>query len=380
MERNSAEENKTLRGELTAEQCAKFTVLESHYKRLERVLGKIPQEELGKLLPKRMGYQRSRIYELQSPLNDRWSILYRSILHENCAAVHEFLLRGENALNFGNETYQITDKHIAEFADELQQREYSRGTVDNYIRSMKAYTAWNGGELSKEHIIAWKKHLAAQHAPATVNAMLAGLNCFLRIQGWNTCCVRLLRLQRRIFLEPKQELTREEYQSLVKTARYLGRERLALVMETICATGIRVSEITYITVEAVKQGKSEISLKGKIRTILLPNKLRRRLLKYARKLHISTGPIFRTRTGRALSRTQIWTEMKHLCRYAGIAERKVFPHNLRHLFARVFYQAYKDVVKLADILGHSSINTTRVYLLTTSAEHIQKLDHLALLC
>lgn len=222
--------------------------------------------------------------------------------------------------------------------------------------------------------------LSSTACPGYCQCHAGGIELLLRIQGWNTCCVRLLRLQRRIFLEPKQELTREEYQSLVKTARYLGRERLALVMETICATGIRVSEITYITVEAVKQGKSEISLKGKIRTILLPNKLRRRLLKYARKLHISTGPIFRTRTGRALSRTQIWTEMKHLCRYAGIAERKVFPHNLRHLFARVFYQAYKDVVKLADILGHSSINTTRIYLLTTSAEHIQKLDHLALLC
>lgn len=283
-------------------------------------------------------------------------------------------------MDSGNKIYQITDRHIIGFAEELQQREYSSGTIDNYIRSVKAYASWTGGKLSKKHIMAWKKHLAAQYAPATVNAMLAGLNCFLDAQGWNDCRVRLLRLQKRGFLRPEQELKREEYQSLVQAARCLGRERLALVMETMCATGIRVSEVACITVEAVKRGKSEIALKGKIRTILLPNKLCRRLLRYARKLHISTGSVFRTRTGHALSRTQIWAEMKHLCRSAGVAEGKVFPHNLRHLFARVFYQAYKDVVKLADILGHSSVNTTRIYLLTTGAEHIRQLEHLDLLC
>ena len=274
----------------------------------------------------------------------------------------------------------ILESDIIRFRNELQKKEYSKGTIESYGRSVSAFRKWSNGTLDKSIVIAWKMHLMACYAPVTVNAMLSGLNCFLKFKGLMDYQVRLLKIQRRSFSNPNRELDKREYQKLVQTARILGKERLALIMETICATGIRVSEVPFVTVEAARQGRTEISLKGKIRTILLPNKLCHRLLKYARRLRIFTGPIFCTKTGHPLSRVQIWAEMKRMCRMAGVAESKVFPHNLRHLFAKVFYQTYKDVVKLADILGHSSINTTRIYLLTTGTEHIRQLEHLALLC
>ena len=192
--------------------------------------------------------------------------------------------------------------------------------------------------------------------------------------------MKALRLQRRSFREAERELDREEYRTLVRTARTLGRERLALVMETICATGIRVGEVPYITVEALRRGKAVVALKGKVRTILLPEKLCKKLLKYVKRQKITSGEVFLTGGGKRLSRVQIWAEMKRLCCAAGVAADKVFPHNLRHLFARTFYRACQDVVKLADILGHSSIETTRIYLLTTGTEHLRQLERLGLLC
>ena len=229
-------------------------------------------------------------------------------------------------------------------------------------------------------VLTWKAQLTAQYAPATVNAMLAGLNRFFDFAGRPECRVKVLRLQRRSFREAERELDRGEYRALVRTARTLGRERLALVMETICATGIRVGEMPFITVEAACRGRTDVALKGKVRTIFLPDRLCRRLLQYARKQKIASGEIFLTGGGKRLSRTQIWAEMKRLCCAAGVAADKVFPHNLRHLFARTFYRACQDVVKLADILGHSSIETTRIYLLTTGAEHLRRLERLGLLC
>ena len=229
-------------------------------------------------------------------------------------------------------------------------------------------------------VLTWKAQLTAQYAPATVNAMLAGINRFFAFMGWPECKVKALRLQRRSFREAERELDREEYRTLVRTARTLGRERLALVMETICATGIRVGEVPYITVEALRRGKAVVALKGKVRTILLPEKLCKKLLKYAKRQKITSGEVFLTGGGKRLSRVQIWAEMKRLCCAAGVAADKVFPHNLRHLFARTFYRACQDVVKLADILGHSSIETTRIYLLTTGAEHLRRLERLGLLC
>ena len=209
--------------------------------------------------------------------------------------------------------------------------------------------------------------------------MLVGLNGFFQFMGWEGCKVRSLRLQRRLFREDSRELTREEYDRLTAAAHALGRERLALLMEAICATGIRVSEVRYLTVEAAERGRAEIALKGKIRTILIPGKLRKKLLKYARKNKTASGEIFLTRNGKGMSRKQIWAEMKAICQAAGVAPSKVFPHNLRHLFARTFYKVCRDVAKLADVLGHSSIETTRIYLISTGAEHARELEKLGLI-
>ena len=275
---------------------------------------------------------------------------------------------------------RIDPARLAAFQAELLRKEYSVGTVENYLRAVRAFARWSGGMVDRGLVLTWKAQLTAQYAPATVNAMLAGINRFFAFMGWPECKVKPLRLQRRSFREAERELDREEYRTLVRTARTLGRERLALVMETICATGIRVGEVPYITVEALRRGKAVVALKGKVRTILLPEKLCKKLLKYVKRQKITSGEVFLTGGGKRLSRVQIWAEMKRLCRAASVAADKVFPHNLRHLFARTFYQASRDVVQLADILGHSSIETTRIYLLTTGAEHLRRLERLGLLC
>lgn len=279
------------------------------------------------------------------------------------------------------ETRRITEGSIIQFETYLRLREYSEGTTANYIRSVRTFAAWNrGAAVTRAQAISWKRSLIAQRAPSTVNAMLAGINKFFAFQSWSDCRLKPLRLQRRSFREPERQLEQEEYRRLVQTARAAGQHRLALLMETLCSTGIRVGETPYITVESARSGVVSISLKGKIRTILLPGKLRRRLLQYARESSIVSGAIFRTGRGTPLSRTQIWSEMKRLCRAAGVAATKVFPHNLRHLFARTYYRLCRDVVKLADILGHSSIDTTRIYLLSTGTEHLRQMERMGLLC
>ncbi len=276
--------------------------------------------------------------------------------------------------------HKLTGAQIAAFGRYLRKEEKSPGTREKYCRDIWAFSAWlDGRGLTKEVVTAWKEHLAAErYAPVTINSMLASVHAFLRFTGWGECRVKYLKLQRRLFREDSRELTREEYGRLLDTARDLGRERLALVMETMGATGIRVSEVKYITAEAVLAGRAEISLKGKVRTILLPGKLCRKLLKYAKRKKIASGEIFLTGDGNSLSRKQIWAEMKALCQRAGVAASKVFPHNLRHLFATAFYRACKDIAKLADLLGHSSIETTRIYLVSTGAEHSQQLERLGL--
>lgn len=233
--------------------------------------------------------------------------------------------------------------------------------------------------MTKELTATWKSCLLEQgYAPVTINSMLSALNGLFKFLGWNECQVKFLKIQRRLFRDTNRELTRNEYDRLLATAKELGRDRLALLIETIGATGIRVSEVKYITVEAAQKGKAEISLKGKIRVILLSAKLCRKLLKYAKKQKTASGTIFRTKSGKELSRRQIWAELKGLCKHAGVAPTKVFPHNLRHLFATIFYKACKDIVKLADVLGHSSIETTRIYLVTSGIEHQRQLDRLGL--
>jgi len=277
--------------------------------------------------------------------------------------------------------YNITSEMIQTFARNLYVNEKSSGTIEKYLRDVRAFAAWlEKRALNKETVIAWKEHLrAAGYAPATINSMLIAVNQFFRFQGWEELRVKTLRIQRRIFRSRDKELTKEEYVRLIDTAHDLGRERLALLMETICATGIRVSEVRYITVEAVQAGRAEIALKGKIRTILLPGKLRRKLLKYAKKQKTASGEIFLSRNGKGLSRRQIWAEMKAICKRAGVASSKVFPHNLRHLFARTFYRVCRDVVQLADVLGHSSVETTRIYLASSGMEHVRRMDRLGLI-
>ena len=281
------------------------------------------------------------------------------------------------------EQHYLTNEQIAAFASSLVRAERSPATIEKYLRSVRAFFLYLDGQpVTKDAVVAWKEHLQSMggYSPSTVNASLAALNDLFAFLSWSDCRAHYLKVQHRLFRDAGQELGREDYERLIMAARESGRERIALVMETICATGIRVSEVRYITVEAAKEGRTTISLKGKIRTILLPGKLCRRLLKYAKKQKITSGEIFLTRGGKPMGRCQIWAEMKRLCCAAGVAADKVFPHNLRHLFARTFYRACQDVVKLADILGHSSIETTRIYLLTTGTEHLRQLERLGLLC
>ena len=274
----------------------------------------------------------------------------------------------------------VTVECLREFAAWLRREERSDGTIEKYIRDVTGFADWmQGREVTKELATAWKGDLQSRgYAPVTINSMLSAVNAFFRFAGWEDCRLRFLRIQRKMFCEQARELKRDEYDRLIETARMRGQERLALLMETIGATGIRVSEVQYMTVEAARKGKAEISLKGKIRTILLPGKLCRKLLKYAKKRKIASGEIFLTRSGKGLSRRQIWAEMKALCRHAGVEAGKVFPHNLRKLFASTFYRVYKDIVRLADILGHSSVETTRIYLLTAGEEHRRQIERLQL--
>ena len=280
------------------------------------------------------------------------------------------------------EEHNLTNEQILAFSTALFQAERSQATIEKYLRSVRAFSLFlDGRPVTKDIVMAWKKHLQREenYSPSTVNASLAALNNLFNFLGWSDCRTHYLKIQRRLFRETGRELDRADYEKLIAAALGLGRERIALVMETICATGIRVGEVRYITVKAVRAGSATISLKGKIRTILLPGKLCKKLLKYARKQKITSGEIFLTGGGRPMSRCQIWAEMKQLCRYAGVEPGKVFPHNFRHLFATIFYRACKDIVRLADVLGHSSIETTRIYLTTSGAEHAQQLNRLGLI-
>ena len=279
--------------------------------------------------------------------------------------------------------HNLTNEQILAFSTALFRAERSQATVEKYLRSVREFFRYlDGRPVTKDTVMAWKKHLQREenYSPSTINASLAALNYLFNFLGWADCRTHYLKIQRRLFRETGRELDRADYEKLIAAALGLGRERIALVMETICATGIRVGEVGYITVEAARAGRTEIYLKGKIRTILIPRKLCGKLLRYARRQRTGSGKIFLTRRRNPLSRVQIWSEMKKLCAAAGVMESKVFPHNLRHLFARTYYSLYKDIVKLADLLGHSSVNTTRIYLLTDGAEHIWQLERMNLLC
>ena len=274
---------------------------------------------------------------------------------------------------------RLTASVLNRFRQELLRRERSAPTIEKYLHDVRTFAVWlDGREVTPEAVLAWKRELVDQFKPGTVNGKLAAVNALFAFAGWPDCQARSLKVQRRAFRDNARELTKEEFYRLVATAERLGKDRLALLFEAIGSTGVRVSEVKYFTVEAARLGRAEIALKGKIRTILLPGKLCRKLLKYARKQKIASGEIFLTRSGKPINRKQIWAEMKALCKQAGVAPGKVFPHNLRHLFAQTFYHQTHDVVKLADVLGHSSLSTTRIYLISTGAEHRRELEKLKL--
>lgn len=274
----------------------------------------------------------------------------------------------------------ITGEMLTKFITYLLEEEKCEATIEKYVRDTTQFAQWLGDRLlSKETVVLWKKRLIDDgSAAATVNGKLCSLSAFLKFIGRADCRVKLLRIQRRAFRDDSRDLTKKDYERLVHTAETRGNYRIALIMETICSTGIRVSETKYITVEGAKRGIIEIRLKGKLRTILLPKKLCRKLLKYVHEVGITRGCVFITSSGKQISRRQIWGEMKAVCEAAGVDSRKVFPHNLRHLFAVEYYRVSRDIVKLADVLGHSSIETTRIYLITTGLEHQKQIDSLRL--
>ncbi len=275
----------------------------------------------------------------------------------------------------------LTGNRIAAYAAYLKKEEKSENTVAKYIRDIRAFFSFVGkADITKELVIAYKNKLVIEHyAARSINSMLASLNSLFLFLGWSDLKVKSIKLQRQIYCSEEKELTKAEYMRLLHTAKQKGNERLSLVLQTICGTGIRVSELQYITVEAIKSGVATVSLKGKTRSVFIVKELQKKLLCYAEERNMTTGAIFITRSGKPMSRTNIWREMKGLCEQAGVNPRKVFPHNLRHLFARTFYGMEKDIVKLADILGHSSINTTRIYIISTGDEHRRRMENMRLI-
>lgn len=261
-------------------------------------------------------------------------------------------------------------EEIRAFESELWEEEKSKATVEKYIRDITAFCE-AVDYPTKDAVICYKAKLCADFKPAGVNSRLVAINRFLKFIGRGDCCVKMLRIQRQIFAREDKELSEKEYKRLVKCA---GDSRIGYIQQTICGTGIRVSELEYITVEAVERGRAEVNCKGKLRVIFIPVQVQTLLKRYVRKCGIESGPVFVTRSGKPINRCNIWREMKALCETAGVNPEKVFPHNLRHLFARTFYQLKKDIVRLADLLGHSSVETTRIYTIETGCRHREDLN------
>lgn len=274
----------------------------------------------------------------------------------------------------------LTSKEIEKFRNYLREEEKSDNTIEKYIRDVTAFSEFCTGAITKDTVIAYKQSLIdVGYAVRSVNSMLASINGLFSFLGWYDLRVKALKIQQQVFCPEEKELTRAEYERLCRTAQRKHNERLNLILQTICGTGIRVSELQFITAEAVRKGESTVSLKGKTRNVFIVRDLQKKLLRYISEQKITAGAVFVTRTGKPMSRTNIWREMKNLCIEAGVNPEKVFPHNLRHLFARVFYGIEKDIAKLADILGHSSINTTRIYIISTGTEHRQRMEQMRLI-
>ena len=276
--------------------------------------------------------------------------------------------------------YTLTQEMVKEYERYLWLAERSNGTIQKYLHNIEQFRRYLPREktVTKEMVIAYKKSIAEKYAISTANAALVALNGLFSFLGWCDCRVKPFKQQRCIFRDKERELSEKEYLSLLKAAKQKGNQRLFYIMETLCNTGIRISELQFITAEAVWTGTAVVKCKGKQRKVLLPQRLRKELQRYCKRNKIASGAVFITKTGKPISRTNVWGEMKRLCKAACVDAKKVFPHNFRHLFATAFYRASHDIVKLADVLGHSSIETTRIYLLTSGAEHQRQLDRLGL--
>lgn len=274
----------------------------------------------------------------------------------------------------------ITQDLIEQYKNHLINEEKASATLEKYMRDIKVFSDWiSGSEVNKRIVLDYKEYLIGKFAPASVNSVLSSLNSFFEFNNWHEMKVKMLKIQKQIFSQKDKELSKAEYERLLDAAKAKSNERLYLLMQTICSSGIRVSELQYITVEAVKLKKATINCKGKMRIVILPKELCRMLTEYAKTQNITSGSVFITKTGKPLDRSTIWKMMKALCESAKVSEYKVFPHNLRHLFARTFYTLQKDIVRLADILGHSSVNTTRIYTMETGEIHRMKIQKLGLL-
>lgn len=261
----------------------------------------------------------------------------------------------------------------------LKEEERSKNTMEKYRRDIVKFMAYSDGrEVTKDLTVAYKEHIKERYEPTSVNSMLAAVNSFFSFMGWNDCRVKRLRIQRKVFCNESRELSKAEYERLLKASSSAGQERINLIVQTICGTGIRVSELPFITVEAVGRGRAVVDCKGKVRLVFIPGKLQKLLVRYIHRQGMKSGPVFVTRTGKSVSRSSIWKDMKALCQAADVSPEKVFPHNLRHLFARTFYGIDKDISKLADVLGHTSIETTRGYILSSGEEHFRQMDRLGL--
>ncbi len=274
---------------------------------------------------------------------------------------------------------KITQKTIDDFKAYLYSEEKSVATIEKYVHDIRELKAWLGNiSLDKMQVLAYKARLIEFYAPASVNAALSSLNSFFAFMNWYDLKVKSIKIQKQIFAAADRELTKAEYERLLSAARNKKNQRLYLLMQTICSSGIRVSELKFITVEAIIRGVAKISCKGKCRQVFLPRQLCTTLKQYAKEQKIKSGAIFITKNGNPLDRSNIWSDMKKLCRAANVPENKVFPHNLRHLFARTYYNLQKDIVRLADILGHSSVNTTRIYTMESGEIHRKQIQRLGL--
>lgn len=274
----------------------------------------------------------------------------------------------------------LNEAMIDEFRLRLEEEEKSSATIDKYIRDVRTFFAYAGvtESINKTTMIAYKEYLITKYAATSVNSMLTSVNIFLKEMNWHDCVVKILKIQKEAFRAKERDLTKEEYYQLVRTAERKGNIRLSLIMQTIGSTGIRISELKYITVAAINMGYASVCSKGKRRTVLLPEALCQKLKHYVREKKIQRGSVFVTRTGKNVDRSNVCHEMKALGREAGVMKKKIFPHNLRHLFALTYYRAKKDISHLADLLGHSNINTTRIYTLVSGEEQAKQIEFLGL--